>query len=472
MPQHQPILSSRTNSPPSFVRKYQSFSSAGVDVYKRQDIVYAIDPSSLNKTSLAHGREYSHNHQNYEDDEEEHILDSGTEDEDQLPTKRRKKSKLKTDHNVATSSPEAKLRESARKMFEDLFLKYIIPDTIAAQRFQVPSETSIEELASTFAMELERELFAYNNTQDEAKSTDIYKEKVRVLFSNLKDQKNLQMKTLVVNKALPFSQLVRMSVNEIINPDLQNFRERVDSATLDQLIIEQPHKPKYFKTHKGEELIEDPNAYEPEDMIFSKNILASNHNSEAQVAEVGSEERVDTDPSLKPLEQHSEKLEPQEAHLDDLWRCSIEYKELHTTFSGNAQPIGYSLPLSTKVLRDAFGDGLFEVEGRLKSEEAEKYILQMSSSRAFAVYTVMPRDSPAERRSFEQIHEFLQSRQRYGALKAKRQYVRHVYVIPWEEGHTSEVLKHVELSNPGTTLLNETCFLVVAILRTDMLDLT
>ncbi|SCV01395.1 LAME_0G15940g1_1 [Lachancea meyersii CBS 8951] len=438
------------------------------------NLTYAIDPASYKAKKAKKVHSVGEDEDDYANDGLESLPVENDEEEIKRPTKRRRSGISKV---VDNKSQDSKLRESASRMFKDLFVRYIIPDTIAARTFQLPPDDTVESRADLLSSELEQELHAASYSNEVGKLNDMYKEKVRVLFSNLKDQKNIDMKTLVVNKVLPFSKLVRMSVNELINPDLQHFREKVDHEALDQLIVEQPHKPMYHKTHKGEELIEDPNAYEPEDMIFNRDLLAAklkqdaeNSNSAQHSDATNGENGEDSNGGTLNSGEHSPSTKS--PSVGELWSCSVEYKDIQTKFSGEIKFLASSQQISNTVRRDAIGDGAFVVEGRLKDEDAEGYIEQMCKTRTFLAYLLKPHANSHDSQQFEALYEFLASRQRYGALKAKRQYVRHVYVIPYSQDQHLGVFKHMQLPEDEKDLIAGNCLVVVAIVRPDMLDVT
>ncbi|CUS20609.1 LAQU0S01e10528g1_1 [Lachancea quebecensis] len=436
------------------------------------NLKYSIDSQAVKKSHAIKTSEPDDELEDFQKDLSDESANEKLEEDFVRPTKRRKHNGRKNVTTNSTRNQGFRLRDSALKMFRDLFAKYVIPDTVQARRFQPPSQLSCEQYANTLATELEEELYATNVGQEESKFNEVYKEKVRVLFSNLKDQKNIDMKALVVNRALPFNKLVKMSVNELVNPDLRSFKEKVGSEALTQLILEQPHKPRYFKTHKGEELIEDPNDYEPEDMIFNKDILITKRGAspENSLDETPNETSVKVTP-VQTSQESDQIYDGSSLDGDEnTWKCTMDYKELDCKFSGSVEFIGSSQEMSYTIQRDAVGDSTFVVEGRLSGEEAEKYIRQMASSRAFLVYAIKPGDS-SQVDAFEHMFDFLSSRQRYGALVSKRQYVRHVYVIPKTETLQSEVFNFLALNEIEHNLKNQKCLFVVLILRLDMLDL-
>ncbi|CEP60893.1 Bye1p LALA0_S02e02080g [Lachancea lanzarotensis] len=439
---------------------------------KYTNLTFAINPADESKRSYEKSK-VDNDQKDYTNDGLENISEGTEEEVSHRPIKRKRKSKPRVGD---IKDKETKLRESALKMFKDLFTKYIIPDTTAARTFQLPSDTSIDEMSGHLSSELERELYEVCINNDTGTLNDAYKEKVRVLFSNLKDQKNIDMKTLVINKKLPFNKLVKMSVNELINPDLRHFREKVDNEALDNLVLEQPNRPKYHKTHKGDELIEDPNAYEPEDIIFNRDIVATKLKENSDNDSSHHSDYANSMGSNHDGKGSEENVTSTRARLaEEYWACSLDYKETRTKFRGNIRFLASSHDISNTLRRDAIGDGKFVVEGRLKDEDAEGYIEQMATTRTFLAYALRPLTNYQDSQQSEAFYEFLSSRQRYGALKAKRQYVRHVYVIPYSERHQLGVLKHLHLADHGekeNDLTEGDSFLIVAVVRPDMLDVT
>ncbi|SCU92191.1 LAFA_0F08658g1_1 [Lachancea sp. 'fantastica'] len=436
---------------------------------KYPNLTYAIDPDSKLEVSFTK-RRADDDQNDYINDGLENVSDGVEEEIYHRPVKRKKSSKKA----ASFKDSESKQRESALKMFKDLFAKYIIPETTAARTFQLPPDTSIDILSNHFSGELEKELYEACISSDTGKLNDLYKEKVRVLFSNLKDQKNIDMKTLVINKKLPFNKLVKMSVNELINPDLRHFREKVDNEALDNLVLEQPDRPKYHKTHKGDELIENQNDYEPEDVIFNRDIVATKlkENAESDRGSDPSDDRSSSGLDHRGSASADHGGISRVIPTKESWACSLEYKETRTKFSGNIRFLSSSQDISNTIRRDAIGDGEFVVEGRLKDEDAESYIEQMATTRTFLAYVLKPHNNYQDSQQSEAFYEFLSSRQRYGALKAKRKYVRHVYVIPYSERQQFGVLKYIQLPEGETDLTEGETYLVVAIVRPDMFDVT
>lgn len=127
-------------------------------------------------------------------------------------------------------------RNNAAKIFTDLYHKHIIPDTLKAGKYRLPARSSIDSISREQAQILEQELFdmCYDKTRRTINKN--YAERVRSIYSNLKDSKNLALKSHVINGELSAAKLVRMSPAELMNPDLKESR----SLIADTVIIERP----------------------------------------------------------------------------------------------------------------------------------------------------------------------------------------------------------------------------------------
>lgn len=424
------------------------------------DVKCAIDPTYFAKSKNLKRRSQNEEDSDHVEDEEYRV--EGNDIPGQVSGENRRSSNNRKKSRKSEVTQESKLRESALKMLTDLFRKYIIPESLASGTLK---EDITDNRAEDLARELEGQLFeSYYKSGENAAS--MYTEKVRMIYSNLKDQKNAHLKKLVATKAIPYEKLVKMSVNELINPDLREFREKVGNEASEQLIFEQPNRPKYIKTHKGDELIEDPNAFEPEDIIFSKDIILSKHD-DSYKEEIGlaqsdkSTRRVP--PSTASL--NGDSIKNEEVRISN---CTIQYDEINAKFVASAKFLGSSRPLNQRVCTDAMNSHLFTVEGRLSSDEGDKYLNQMLNTRILVVYELIPNEHPSDQDKFSEFFEFLSKRHRYGALKTNREYVRHIYVIPWNNGEDHTLFNLIP-SIENSIKMESRALLVVAVVREDLL---
>lgn len=403
-------------------------------------------------------------------------------------TKRRKSAE--NEPGNTPSGHDKKLRESALKMFTDLFLKYVIPDTLSEGLFKLPNDELAENLAAKLANELERELYEAWYDYENSKLSKHYAEKVRILFSNLKDRKNNSLKEHVVNRKISLHKLVRMSVNELVNPDLQLFREKVDKDALDQLVLEQPDKPKYVKTHRGDELIEDPNEYQPEDAIFNKDFTISHQDdskkqkqeqdstssndytisSEKGLADApkneasrksSSHEGAATSPADTLMAHNEQKLLEATSSLPELGESNINYPDIGVHFHCTLKFLGTSSDLKAKVYEEALGDKSLLIEGRLGRAEADRYLHQLPNKRVLLAYQVLTGGSEAG--NSHDLYEYLLFRDRYGAIEKKKHYEKDIYVIPCNGTKLPNIFDKISIVNPVSSLGSENLFIVIVV---------
>ncbi|SCV00214.1 LAMI_0G03620g1_1 [Lachancea mirantina] len=380
-----------------------------------------------------------------------------------------KKRKVPPKRKSSSELQAIKLRESATGMLEGLFAKHIIPDVLATSDFVLSESETVDSLGAEMARNLEEEI--YKHFEGDVKQQALYREKVRVLFSNLKDPKNYELKKLVIQRQLGLDKLVTMPVNDLVNPDLQEFREAVDTKAMDQLIVERPNKPRYHKTHKGDELIEDPieNENEPEDIIFNKDIIAAKRKDlNNSIDEEGSFGGHSEDPTPESASQSDAAIHPQVSnHEKLLFEITVDYSDIACHFKSELYYIGSSEHVEQKVVSEVVGDAKLRVEGRLSAAEGDKYLIQMSNSRIFLAFRLKAKGDDQNFAEFDRLFEFLTSRQRYGALEPKKSYVRHVYMIPCENHEYPDILDCIS-STEGFSKNAKNVF-VIAVVRSDLI---
>lgn len=76
-----------------------------------------------------------------------------------------------------------------KKMFSTLFSKFIVPETIEAKLYELPDGKDVISISQEFAHNLEEELYKACLNVEFGTLDKIYTEKVRSLYSNLKDKK-------------------------------------------------------------------------------------------------------------------------------------------------------------------------------------------------------------------------------------------------------------------------------------------
>lgn len=336
------------------------------------------------------------------------------------------------------SEKEHKLRYNAEKMFSTLFSKFIIPETTEAKLYKLPDGKDTVFVSKEFAHNLEDELYKACLNVEFGTLDKIYTEKVRSLYSNLKDKKNLELKAHVIEGKLPLNKLVNMNASELANPDLQEFKEKRDKVTLENFIVEVPDKPIYVKTHKGDELIED-SAEPQEDILYSKDSIRL-HNVEGIDGDEGKIEETHAIPK---------ELSPNTIINEESLQCAFLYPGLGLEFTGFLNYVGTSQKLKRHIIKEAIGDGKLYVEGRLPTTTAVPYLKEISCSRAILVYQLFSSNDDESKATFAEVVDSLESKGRIAGIKPKTRYEKDFYIVPSRSGEIPEILKEILENNSG-----------------------
>lgn len=402
-------------------------------------------------------------------------IDDDEDDEDEVSVKRRRSrqhsrrsvsngvgnvsnKRRKSSIMLEEAEGDTRLRQNAVKMFNDLFIKYIIPDTVEANVYRQPTEVNDSaQLADQMSKNLEEELYQACYDKETSHLSKFYPERVRSLFSNLKDKKNLTLKAHVINRDIPLSKLARMNAQELANPDLQAFKEKIDSQSLDQLIIEQPDKPKWVKTHKGEELIEDQDAFQPEDdSLYTKHVVSRHDETDTNEVEMAIQEEIAFE---LPEQVDTTAKEEVKENQDGMIEVNLLYPEIDVHFSGVLNYLGSSKELKSNPYLTALGDAQLSVEGRLSRGKVLSYLHEMQTTRTFLLYELIPEkgeevnDSSAA--NFQKLHDFLTSYEKIIGIKNKQRYEKNIYLIPSTNGETCFAIESILEKNQSRSLVTQ-----------------
>lgn len=402
----------------------------------------------------------------------------GSTEKDQSYVKRRKSNS----GSPSKIDKDTKLRQNAKKMFLDLFATFIIPDTMENNLYELPKDMqNVQDLANHMAENLEKELYDAWFDMENNQLSKFYPEKVRSLYSNLKDKKNLTLKDHVINGNISLHKLVRMNASQLANPDLQEFKEKVDTQSLNQLIIEQPDKPKWIKTHKGEELIENQDEFQPEsDTIYARDNIPFHENFEHP--EYRDIEKVNVETN-KPIvsSDHEENKDKIEEFID----VKLSYPEIDNEFQGSVKYLGTSKKIEHNPYRSALGDGKLLAEGRLSKGKVLSYLHEMLSTRIFLLYELIPKKQDINEKgngkdesiataaagNFLKLHDFLITNDKIIGIKNKQRYEKNIYLIPTDEGEPSFIINSIlNANNTTTTIANsEKQMFVLVVIKPELI---
>lgn len=373
---------------------------------------------------------------------------------------------------------DLKLRQNAKKLFADLFAKFIIPDTVNANVYTLQAETSVDLLTEKVSRSLEEELYNACFDKELNQLNRYYAEKVRILYSNIKDPKNLTLKDHIINGKIAFANLVRMNTSELANPDLQHFKEEIDTKSLNKLIIEPPtEKPRWIKTHKGEELVEAQDEFKPEnDIIFERdNIMGRGRNSEFMKVEEEKHEGgsgILEEPSEEPLLLSPKGEVHQHVSDDNITKATsqsmeviVSYPEINNEFAGAVKYLGSSKELKENPYMTALGDGRLNVEGRLSKGRVLSYLNEMKSIRNFLLFSINPNKSksPVSEENFISLHDFLIKNEKVIGIECKKKYEKNIYLIPTEYIGQSIIMGSVMSSDLSKNVVEDSTKLFMLI---------
>ncbi|KAF9584929.1 glucokinase, partial [Lunasporangiospora selenospora] len=114
-----------------------------------------------------------------------------------------------------------------------------------------PKGLSEEQIVS-LATEIERELYLYTATPGQIGCGRDYKTKYRSLFFNLKDKNNSGLREKILSGVLTPFALVRLSPEELANPELQSMAEEVRKRSIHDSVLTIEQGSFIKTTHRGD----------------------------------------------------------------------------------------------------------------------------------------------------------------------------------------------------------------------------
>lgn len=135
------------------------------------------------------------------------------------------------------------------KTFEQITQQALVEGT-----FKLPNRQTIAAFALGLGLSVEFCLYI-NIWGHGSEPNPAYSEKMRVILHNVKA--NPELRDRLLNQSLSPSDLTQMSSDEMASRELQAEKAQIIKETEKQHILLPEAAPKFRKTHKGEELIED-----------------------------------------------------------------------------------------------------------------------------------------------------------------------------------------------------------------------
>ncbi|KAK9247231.1 transcription factor S-II, central domain-containing protein [Lipomyces tetrasporus] len=152
------------------------------------------------------------------------------------------------------------LADNVRKSVANGILKLLekaADEAISNDTLQVDEGTTALEIAEQLSLEIEYSMYEQLAIRTEKDVGHKYRDKFRTILFNLKDIKNSVLRQKVLSGDITPEHLVRMTPEEMMNPELQKLAEAVRAESITQSILKKPEAPRIRRTHKGEEFVGD-----------------------------------------------------------------------------------------------------------------------------------------------------------------------------------------------------------------------
>lgn len=413
---------------------------------------------------------------------------------------KRQKSVAKTSPDYESGIVPIDELPADRKKIAQALAKLLAADLQARVKSGELKSTDEPTLADGYASQIEYALYANHG----GPSSTAYGTQFRALNANLK--KNRTLITELLAGRLTADELSIMSSSDMASEELQKERAAIKAEADRQITIEQVEQgPRYRRTHKGDEIVENeaaasssapvarpvrqntsdaeiagleaksPTAATPTAVSDHKdeerrtsssnfdmqNIWAKTGQSVPRPLQMparrrssmqpgqddGTKEDADIDRLLNADD--DETYSPQEYPGDIVWRGKI------VSTTGDAAPVVNARWVSGRDVsqsmpwRELLPDKL-NIDGRLAVGRAEEYLcgLQWSSSSDVSVLALTPFDDAA---AFNTVFDYFKSRERYAVVnkdKPSALLVKDLYIIPVEVG--GKIPDHVGLLEHNT----------------------
>ncbi|KAK9320660.1 transcription factor S-II, central domain-containing protein [Lipomyces orientalis] len=219
------------------------------------------------------------------------------------------------------------LADNVRKSVANGILKLLektADEAISNDTLQVDEGTTAVEFAEKLSLEIEYSMYEQLAIRTEKDVGHKYRDKFRTILFNLKDIKNSVLRQKVLSGDITPEHLVRMTPEEMMNPELQKLAEAVRAESITQSILKKPEAPRIRRTHKGEEFVGDvdPMGTVPE---------AAPEREEEEVLRVKAEAEAQVSPNANDNPHHQRSVSPfttlEQNYLSDITHPDDEKRE-------------------------------------------------------------------------------------------------------------------------------------------------
>lgn len=398
---------------------------------------------------------------------------SDANDEDSNKSKKPKKTKVT---KPTLDHIEEKARQAVRKRFEGMFLNLLPGHTIPNE------EGTIEEISDRWAHKLEEDLFEGHHDRATGKLTKDYKEASTRIFVNIRDVKNTKLRNSIIDREIPFNKLVKMTVNELLNPDLRKEKEEAIKESMTQATLEKVKVSNIRRTHKGDIVLENEETqaasqqfdfnvglplddnerkftddqptverksvdlgskdingmYNPQHFVDEEDIVhngADEGDGTPQNIELFEDE--EDDDLAKILGETSKKLAEVDGYDPTVVQLNSQLWHGQTVFAGVTNFESCLQFNNTTLNPDEFRDIAYsvfdgnlplEIQGRLDTRKAEDYLLKISTSRKMILLELKNSDNVGN--GYKRLWDYLDSKSKYGVLRNTQPFVKDAYILP------------------------------------------
>ncbi|KAG0166674.1 PHD finger protein 3 [Apophysomyces sp. BC1034] len=165
---------------------------------------------------------------------------------------------VSTPEPISTDAEDNPVRKNVIKSMTNI-LKPIIENTLEKQpsMFEDVPDKSAEEMAEELAKSIEDGMYSQLSDPPTREGKlpacgERYKSKFRSLLYNLKDKANEMFQIRVITGALSPDELVKMSSEDMANPELKSMSESLREKSIKNSVLKVQNMPIIKKTHKGD----------------------------------------------------------------------------------------------------------------------------------------------------------------------------------------------------------------------------
>lgn len=166
---------------------------------------------------------------------------------------------------VKASDLADKVRQSVALALKKILVQVALPEAADKNALNLPGQMTEDGFAERLALKIEDALYTElaNKPVKKPKKKDPpvdvgpkYRDKFRTLSFNLRDEKNPTLRSRIIKGELTPKQIVTLTTEEMLNPELQKLAESVRQESIRDSVLKVNDAPRIRRTHKGDEIVE------------------------------------------------------------------------------------------------------------------------------------------------------------------------------------------------------------------------